>query len=114
MILAAQAAVTPAGKLVAAPIPVAPVVVWVISVSAELIHKVGVVEAALTELFALTVTVLITCADNPLQPFAVTRMSTLPKNPLAHVITPVVGLIEPAKPLLNDQLNPVLFVAVEA
>lgn len=114
MILAAQAAVTPAGKLVAAPIPVAPVVVWVISVSAELIHKVGVVEAALTELFALTVTFLITCADNPLQPFAVTWMSTVPENPLAHVITPADDM-EPAAALLNDQLNTgVLFVAVVA
>ena len=41
IVLEAQAAVTPAGNPVADPIPVAPVVVWVISVKAVLIHKVG-------------------------------------------------------------------------
>ena len=46
MVLLAQAAVTPAGKPVAVPIPVAPVVVWVILVNAELTHKVGVLDAA--------------------------------------------------------------------
>ena len=52
--------------------------------------------------------------EGPLQPFAVTRMSTLPEKPLAQVITPVDALMDPADPLLNDQLNPVLFVAVVA
>ena len=42
----AKAAVTPAGKPVAVPIPVAPVMAWVIAVKAVLIHKVGVEEAA--------------------------------------------------------------------
>ena len=42
----AQAAVTPAGKFVGVPIPVAPVVVCVIAVKTVLIHKVGVVDAA--------------------------------------------------------------------
>jgi hypothetical protein len=37
---------------------------------------------------------------------------TLPENPFAQVITPVVGLIVPARALLTDQLKPVLFVAV--
>ncbi len=41
-----QAAVTPEGKSVAEPMPVAPVVVCVIAVSAVLIHKVGLEEAA--------------------------------------------------------------------
>ena len=41
----------------AVPIPVAPVVVCVIGVSAVLIHNVGVDEAALTVLVALTVIV---------------------------------------------------------
>ena len=57
MVLDAKAAVTPAGKLVAAPIPVAPVVVCVILVSAVLIQSVGVDDAALTVLFGLTVIV---------------------------------------------------------
>ena len=52
-----QEAVTPAGKFVGVPIPVAPVVVWVISVKAVFIHKVGVLDAAPTVLFAVTVIV---------------------------------------------------------
>ena len=54
MMLDAKAPVTPDGKPVAAPIPVAPVVAWVIFVNAVLIHKVGVDEAAPTVLFGLT------------------------------------------------------------
>jgi hypothetical protein len=46
IVLDAQLAVTPAGKPVAAPIPVAPVVVCVTAVRAELMHKVGVEDAA--------------------------------------------------------------------
>jgi hypothetical protein len=57
MVLDAQAAVTPAGKPVATPIPVAPVVVCVIAVIAVLIHNVGVDDAALTVLFGATVIV---------------------------------------------------------
>ena len=54
----AHAAVTPAGRPpVATPIPVAPVVVWVIAVRAVLIHKVGEDDAALTVLFGVTVIV---------------------------------------------------------
>jgi hypothetical protein len=55
--LAAQAAVTPAGKPVAAPIPVAAVVACVILVNRVLLHNVGVVEAAPTVLFGVTVIV---------------------------------------------------------
>ena len=54
---AAHAAVTPTGKFVAAPIPVAPVVVCVMLVSAVLIHSVGVEDAAPTVLSGLTVIV---------------------------------------------------------
>ena len=54
MALLAQVAVTPVGKLVAAPIPVAPVVAWVIAVSAVLTHKVGELGAAPAVLFAVT------------------------------------------------------------
>ena len=41
-------------------------------------------------------------------------MFTDPVNPFAQVITPVVGLIDPAAGLLKLQLNPVEFVAVVA
>ena len=57
IVLLAQAAVTPVGKPVGVPIPVFPEVVWVIAVKAVLIHKVGVLEAALTDLFGVTVIV---------------------------------------------------------
>ena len=50
-----NAAVTPVGKPDAVPMPVPPVVVWLIAVRAVLIHKVGVVEAAPTVLSAFTV-----------------------------------------------------------
>ena len=65
--LAAQAAVTPAGKPVGAPIPVAPVVLWVILVSGVLMHKVGFEEAALTVLSALTVSVPVTVSVHPMK-----------------------------------------------
>ena len=55
--LLAQAAVTPVGKPVAEPIPVAPVVVWVIAVNAVFIHNVGVLEAAPAVLLGVTVIV---------------------------------------------------------
>ena len=57
MVLASQAAVTPAGNPAGAPIPVAPVVVCVIGVSAELMHNVGVDEGALAVLAGVTVIV---------------------------------------------------------
>jgi hypothetical protein len=57
MVLASQAAVTPAGNPAGAPIPVAPVVVWVMGVSAVLIHNVGVEEGAPTVLTGVTVIV---------------------------------------------------------
>ena len=53
----AHAAVTPDGNPEAVPIPVAPVVVWVIAVNGVLMHNVGVEEAAVTVLFTLTVIV---------------------------------------------------------
>ena len=57
IVLDTQAAVTPAGKPVEVPIPVAPVVVWVIFVNAVLIHKVGVDDPAPAVLFGVTVIV---------------------------------------------------------
>jgi hypothetical protein len=53
----AQDAVTPAGRPVAVPIPIAPVVTCVMGVSAVFRHTVGSSEAAPTVLFALTVIV---------------------------------------------------------
>ena len=57
MVLLAHAAVTPAGRPVAAPMPVAPVVVWVMFVNTVLMQSVGVDDAALTVLFGVTVIV---------------------------------------------------------
>ncbi len=62
----AHKAVTPEGKPVAAPMPVAPVVAWVIGVRAVFKHKVGVVDAALTVLF--DVTVIVPVANTAPQP----------------------------------------------
>ena len=59
-------------------------------------------------------TTRVTCADGLLHPLAVTWMVTVPENPFAQVITPVVGLIDPANPVLSVQLKPVLFKAVVA
>ena len=57
MLFEAKEAVTPAGKPVAAPMPVAPVVVWVMfGEMAVLIHSVVVVPAV-TVLFGLTIIV---------------------------------------------------------
>ena len=57
IVFPAQAAVTPAGKPVAAPMPVAPVVVNVIDDKTVLIHKVGVEDAPVTVLFGVNVIV---------------------------------------------------------
>ncbi len=62
MVFPAQVAETPPGKPLAPAtpsllIPVAPVVVWVIAVNAVLIHNVGLEEAALTVLAAVTMIV---------------------------------------------------------
>ena len=66
--LAAHAAVTPAGNPAAAPIPVAPVVAWVIAVSTVLIQSVGVDDAAPTVLLALTVMVPVALITGPHPP----------------------------------------------
>jgi len=64
----AHAAVTPAGRPVATPIPVAPVVVWVMAVRAVLIHKVGEEDAALTVLSGVTVIVPVAFKTGPQPP----------------------------------------------
>ena len=63
MVFASQAALTPAGNPAGAPIPVAPVVVWVIGVSAVLIHNVGVEEGALAVFAGVTVIVPVALID---------------------------------------------------
>ena len=57
IVFAAHAALTPAGKPVATPMPVARVVLWVIAVRAVFIHKVGVDDAAPTLMSGVTVIV---------------------------------------------------------
>ena len=57
IVFVAHVAVTPVGKPVAVPIPVAPEVVCVKAVKAELIQSIGALEAALTVLFGVTVIV---------------------------------------------------------
>ncbi len=57
MVLEAQAAFTPAGRPVAEPMPVAPVVVWVMLFKAVLIQSVGVEDAVPAVFTALTVMV---------------------------------------------------------
>ena len=57
IVLLAQAAVTPAGKPVAVPMPVAPVVVWVMFVNAVLMHNVGLELATPAVLAGVTIIV---------------------------------------------------------
>ena len=57
MVLDPKEAVTPAGKPVAVPMPVAPVVACVILVKTVLIHNVGEDDATLAVLLAVTVIV---------------------------------------------------------
>lgn len=61
----AQPAVTPGGNPVAVPIPVAPVVAWVIFVIAVLTQGVGDDEAAPAVFVGVTVTVLVAEAVQP-------------------------------------------------
>ena len=57
IVLDAHEAVTPAGRPVAVPIPVAPVVVCVMLVSAVLMQRVGMEDAAPTLLSGVTIMV---------------------------------------------------------
>ena len=54
----AQPALTPVGRPVAAPMPVAPGVGWVMAVSGELMHTVGVDDGAAAVFVAFTVTIV--------------------------------------------------------
>jgi hypothetical protein len=77
-------------------------------VPAEIVIAVGVPTVG------VMLTVRVTWAEGPLHPLAVTLISTVPENPLFHVITPEEALIDPAAALLIDQLKLVLLVAVVA
>ena len=72
IVFEAQDAVTPAGRPVAVPMPVAPVVVCVIAVRAVLRHSVGVAEAV--EAVFTGVTVMVPVA------------STLPQPPVSGML----------------------------
>ena len=86
---------------------VVPLVNWHVgSLPADIVIAVGVPTGG-----PMT-TVLVTIKDGPLQPLAVTWISTVPENPLAQVITPVEAPMLPAEGLLRLQLKPVLLVAV--
>ena len=86
-----------------------PLVSWQVgSVPVKMVMSVGVPTTG------VTTTLRETIADGPLQPLAVTWISTEPANPLAQVISPVAGLMVPAAGLLSDQLKPVLSVDVVA
>jgi CRISPR/Cas system CMR subunit Cmr4 (Cas7 group RAMP superfamily) len=63
MVFDAQLAVTPDGRPLAMPIPVAPVVVWVTGVRVVLRHKVEVEEAELTVFVGSTVIVPVASID---------------------------------------------------
>ncbi len=85
-----QAAVTPAGKPVAAPIPVAPVVECVMVVKTVLIQSVGAEEAAVT-VFALTVTLTKVVAKHKLSGVKVyTKVPTESVEIVAGDQTPVI------------------------
>jgi hypothetical protein len=95
ILLLAHVAVTPAGKPVAVPMPVAPLVVWVMEgVRAVLIHTVGVEEAALTVLPGFTVIV---------------NDVGLPVHPLAEGVTVTVPVMDvvPLLVAVKDGMLPV-------
>ena len=68
IVLEAHAAVTPDGKPVTVPIPVALMVPWVIGTSAVFIHKVGVDEADSATISGMTVIVPVAVFVPPVQP----------------------------------------------
>ena len=104
IVLLAKAAVTPAGKPVAVPIPVAPVVVWVIvGLKAILIHKVRVA-LLVTVLSGVTVTLLV-----EEQPVAVSVKVKVAVPALTPVTTPASVTVATAV-LLLIQVPPVFGV----
>ena len=68
IVLEDHTAVTPEGKPVGAPIPAAPVVLWVMAVKAVLLQSVGVEDAPLTVLTGFTVIVPVAFKTAPQPP----------------------------------------------
>ena len=96
MVLAAQAAVTPAGNPNAVPIPVAPVVVCVILVKGVFIHSVGVEDGAVTVFEGLTVTAKVV-AEQPVTVFVKVKVAVPVETPFT---TPVFVTVATAGLLL--------------
>ena len=107
MVFDAHDAVTPAGSPVAVPIPVAPVVVCVMAVSAELIQSVGVEDAALTVLFGVTVMVPV-AVTVPQPPVKVTVYVNAPDT----VGVPLMVTTFDAQPPVTPAGNPVIVAPV--
>jgi hypothetical protein len=87
MVLEAHVAVMPAGKFVAAPMPVAPVVEWVMAAAkAVFTHNTGEDEAAPTVLFADTTTEYVAVAAvQGLLETVIVKVTVFPASPAAAV-----------------------------
>ena len=104
IVLLAHEAVTPAGKPVTVPIPVAPVVVWVILVRSVLIHTVEVVgEAAVAVIIGVTVTANVRAALAPQLFVAITLIFPL-TAPVPGVAEIVLAVELPVHPVGNVHL----------
>ena len=106
IVLDAHAAVTPAGKPVAVPIVVAPVVAWVIFVNGVFIHNVGVLDAASIVLFGDTVN-----ETKLLVPFGVVT-TTFPEVALVGTVKVILVSVTPLKvptlvPFMVTEVAPV-------
>ena len=88
IVLPDKAAVTPAGRPVAAPIPVAPVVVCVMFVKGVLIHSEGLLDAA-PAVFRFTVNALLAVAVQPPAFVTVTVYVPAVETVIAAVVAPV-------------------------
>ena len=102
IVLLDHAAVTPAGKPVAEPIPVAPVVVCVMFVMAEFKQTVGLELAALNVLAGVTVRFAEDDLVPPQPPDIVYMILQTPAE--IAVTTPVVAFIEATDVLLDVQV----------
>jgi hypothetical protein len=104
MVLEAQFAVTPAGSPLDVPMPVAPVVAWVMLVKALLMQSVGVLEAAPAVLFPLLA--ITRSSDEVAQlPLLMVhrRVAELPAARPVTVVVLEVCVVMLAVPLISDQ-----------
>ena len=111
IVLLAHAAVTPEGKPVGVPIPVAPLVLCVIFVNGVLIHRVGVLKAAPAVLFVDTVN-----ETGLLVPFGVVT-TTFPEVALAGTVKVMLVAVTPLNvptlvPFMVTEVAPVKNVPV--